>query len=219
MRTSRVELCPGCQRRLPPPPALLCEICGLPFAGVGSNHACAKCALRPPHFSRARALTTYRRGDPNPVVDIIERCKYGRDLSHLPVLAEMLAAQTVLAIEHDVIVPVPLHRQRMRWRGFNQSALLAQSLGRRARRDVDVWSLARGQATRPQVGLGELQRRRNVAGAFVVRRPAAVDGRTVLLVDDVMTTGSTLNECARILLRAGVRRVDALVLARALDHT
>jgi ComF family protein len=122
-----------------------------------------------------------------------------------------------LASDHDLIIPIPLHRERLRWRGFNQALPLARAIGRASQCPVDPFVLARHRSTPPQVGLGADDRRRNVRGAFAVRHRERIRGRTVLLVDDVMTTGATAHECARVLRAAGARAVDAVVLARALD--
>lgn len=150
-------------------------------------------------------------------MDALHRLKYGRDVSLAPALASVLTTRAHNTSEYDCVLPVPLHRTRLRWRGFNQSLLLARGLcgGRRGR--LAPWPLARRRATPPQVGLGETERRRNVRDAFVVVRPDSIRGATVLLVDDVMTTGATVDECARVLRRAGARHVDVLVLLRALD--
>lgn len=143
--------------------------------------------------------------------------KYGRDVSLAPLLARYLVERLPLPVDHDVIVPVPLHRERLRWRGFNQAVPLARALGAAGDRPVDPFALVRSRATPPQVGLDAGSRRRNVRGAFVVRSADRIRGRRVLLVDDVMTTGATIDACARALRAAGARQVDALVLARALD--
>ncbi len=150
-------------------------------------------------------------------MDALHRLKYGRDVSLAPALASILAACAPDPSQHHRVLPVPLHRVRLRWRGFNQSLLLAKGFcgGRRDR--LDPWTLERRRATPPQVGLGEPERRRNVRDAFVVVRPDSIRGATVLLVDDVMTTGATVDECARVLRRAGARHVDVMVLLRALD--
>jgi ComF family protein len=149
-------------------------------------------------------------------VDALHRLKYGRDMSLAPILAAILAARAPNG-EHDLILPVPLHRSRLRWRGFNQSLLIARSLPPGTGGRLDRWALARRRATPPQVGLGESERRKNVRQAFVVTRVDAVRTARVLLVDDVMTTGATVDECARVLRRAGASEVDVLVLLRALD--
>ena len=133
------------------------------------------------------------------------------------VLAGFLVEQLPMTLYHDLVVPIPLHRDRLRWRGFNQALPLARAIARKGTCPVDPFVLARRRSTPPQVGLGAADRRRNVKGAFVVRNREQVQDRTILLVDDVMTTGATAHECARVLRAAGARHVDAIVLARALD--
>jgi len=115
----------------------------------------------------------------------------------------------------DMIMPVPLHRTRLRTRGFNQSLLLAHQVGRHKGIRLVMDNLVRVRATRPQVELNGIERKRNVAGAFLVRRPEEVRERHILLVDDVFTTGATLEECASTLKESGASRVTALTLARA----
>ena len=173
--------------------------------------------MRPPHFDRARACALYRADRRSPLIDALHRFKYGRDVTLAPVLGAYLTEHAPLTIDHDLLVPVPLDLERLRWRGFNQAAALTRVLAARSRRRWDPLALRRCRATAPQVGLGEDERRRNVARAFAVREPTAVRGRTVLLVDDVMTTGATAEECAKAMRRAGARRVEVLVLARAAD--
>jgi ComF family protein len=116
------------------------------------------------------------------------------------------------------LIPVPLHPERLRWRGFNQSLLLSRPLARAWNVPVDPFVLRRRRATPPQVGLDERARRLNVGGAFAVAEGASLKDLGVLLIDDVFTTGATVNECAITLRRAGAARVDVLVLARALPH-
>jgi ComF family protein len=111
-------------------------------------------------------------------------------------------------------MPVPLHPKRLRERGFNQSLLLAERVAAALNADLDFSSLKRIRYTQPQTELGSEERKKNVRKAFGVSEREAVKGRAVLLVDDVATTGSTLNECARTLKRAGCRHVFCLVLAR-----
>jgi ComF family protein len=114
----------------------------------------------------------------------------------------------------SVLVPVPLHPRRKRKRGFNQSELLAEELGRRAGLATAAAALVRRTDTPPQTGLSAARRRANVRGAFAVRRRALVAGRTVVLVDDVLTTGATAAACARALTQAGAREVRLLTAAR-----
>jgi ComF family protein len=117
------------------------------------------------------------------------------------------------------IVPVPLHRKRLRERGFNQAVILARQLSKRFDIPLDFTSLRREIFTQPQVGLGREARSANVHGAFAARHPERIAGRRILLVDDVYTTGSTLEECTRVLIRAQAEAVVVLTLARAVyDH-
>ncbi len=218
VRVAQPGFCPPCRASIPPIAAPICPRCGVPFAGVGPTHLCSRCVSRPPRFALARACAAYERQAPNPLIDVLQRFKYGRDVSVGKVLTAYMTERLPLAVDHDLIVPVPLHRQRLRWRGFNQSVTLARAVGRIAGRPVDPLILARVRATAPQVGLGISERRRNVRGAFAVRRPEALRGRRVLLVDDVMTTGATAEACAYALRHSGAREVEVLVLARALDH-
>jgi len=148
---------------------------------------------------------------------MIIRHKYGLDQSMGRALAECLGERLPVEDEHyDLVVPVPLHPKRLRWRGFNQAALLAAEVARRLDCKLDTISLVRVVATPPQTALDLETRRRNVRRAFAVRRPDRIVNQRVLLVDDVMTTGATANECARTLRAAGARSVDVFTLARVL---
>jgi ComF family protein len=115
----------------------------------------------------------------------------------------------------ELIIPVPLHPKRLRWRGFNQSVLLARQVSRAYALPIDAFILIRDKETLPQTQLSEEERRKNVRGAFSVRAGGALKAKTILLVDDVYTSGATVNECSRVLTRAGARKVHVLTLARA----
>ena len=216
-RTAHVALCALCTAAIAPAASPLCPRCGESFPGSGPDHHCSRCLRRAPHFGRARACALYSDERRSPLIEVLHRFKYGRDVTLAPVLGAFLAEHCPLPDEYDVIVPVPLDLARLRWRGFNQAAALAGVLAKRRGRPLRRMALSRCRATPPQVGLGEEERRRNIAGAFAVHDRAAVRGRTILLVDDVMTTGATVDECARTLRRAGARLVDVAVLARAAD--
>jgi ComF family protein len=196
----------------------LCTVCGLPFRGPGDDHLCSRCLSAQPHFVRARACTTYDRLEQReaPVTRLLHRFKYTPDVTLAPTLGSLLADCRLLPGPYDVVIPVPLHSDRLRWRGFNQALLLAQPLARRRNLRIEPFALTRTRPTRPQVGLNDRERHKNIAGAFAVHDPGAVRGLSVLLVDDVYTTGATVNECARALRAAGVRKVEVLVLARAI---
>jgi ComF family protein len=151
--------------------------------------------------------------------EAIQQFKYQRQLSTGKRLAELAAMHCPLTEQHyDLIVPVPLHIERLRWRGFNQSLLLAQTIGRKNKSTVDPFLLERVRATTPQTQLNENERRTNVRGAFAVSVPEQLQGKTVLLIDDVYTSGSTVNECARVLRHNGAEVVDVFTLARAASH-
>ena len=155
----------------------------------------------------------------DPLKTVIQQYKYGRNVSLAVPLAGLLLECCPLPVEtYDLIIPVPLHLTRLRWRGFNQAQFLAHRLAVAARLPLDAFALQRVRPTRPQVQLSADERRQNVARAFRVVRPPRVYDRHVLLVDDVYTTGATVNECSRALLQAGAKTVDVLVLARAVLH-
>jgi ComF family protein len=153
--------------------------------------------------------------------ELIQSFKYRDRHEGLPLFGLWLKkAGAELLADADLIVPVPLYRSRLWWRRFNQSAMLAQSLGRLADVPVDCFVLARVRRASSQVGLSAEQRRRNVAGAFKVPPACAgrVKGKSIVL-DDVITTGATTEACARALKRAGAAKIDVLALARAVEPT
>jgi len=192
-----------------------CAHCGLPFEiDPGPGTLCAGCHAHPPAFDRARAVMRYDEASKGPILAL----KRADRLDIAPAFARWLARSgTELIAETGLIVPVPLHRTRLWQRRFNQSALLAAGLSRITGIAADPLALTRVRATKSQGAMPSAKaRRRNVRGAFRVAdgRMAAVKGRTVLVVDDVYTTGATLNACARALKKAGAERVLALTLAR-----
>ncbi|HZP44185.1 MAG TPA: ComF family protein [Candidatus Binataceae bacterium] len=218
----RARLCSACLAGIERLHGPLCVTCGIPLydrAADGGEPSCGVCRQTPPHFTAARAVTRYRSSEEATAVvpSLIRRHKYGRDQSLSHALAECLTDPLPLAENgYDLVLPVPLHPERLRWRGFNQAALLGMEVARRLGSRLAVNVLMRTRATPAQTAQDRRQRQRNVHDAFRVARPAAVASRRVLLVDDVMTTGATVDECARTLLGSGARRVDVLALARAL---
>jgi ComF family protein len=205
-------MCPSCRGKhiyLRPP---FCAHCGVELAGYAdSNHRCGDCLRRPPPYSLARSLVRY---EPS-VAQLLRRLKYHGDTSVLPAIGELLAECRLDAFaDCRVIVPVPLHLTRHRQRGLNQASLLAQVFfpgkGESIRRDL----LVRTRHTPAQTTLSGQQRRRNLDGAFAVRPGMSLAG-VVCLVDDVFTTGSTVAECSKVLLRYGAEEVRVLTLARA----
>ena len=147
------------------------------------------------------------------------RLKHGRKVALARTMARYMAPLIGEAEEDRVLVPVPLHRSRLWRRGFNQSAIVARELSRRLNVPLTVDALKRVKSTPPLKGLNMLQRRRTVAGAFLANPKAKLQGRTVILVDDVLTTGSTADACARALKRAGVARIELVSWARVIRPT
>ncbi len=205
-------LCPTCWERidfLTPP---LCACCGTPFElDPGSGATCGGCMRQPPRFRRARAVFRYDDHGKQ----LILRFKHADRLDMAPTLARWMArAGAELLADADVIAPVPLHWSRLFARRYNQAALLANGLAALTGVPAAPRLLARQRRTVSQGSMGRAQRLKNVRRAFSVRDPALVDGRSVLLVDDVLTTGATVGECTRALLAAGATAVDILTVAR-----
>jgi ComF family protein len=175
---------------------------------------CGACLLAAPAFSVARALGEYERV----LMDVIHRFKYGGKISLGERLGEFMAdvSYPSLAInDYSLIIPVPLHPRRLRQRGFNQAMVLAREISRRFSLRLDFLSLQRVVFTEPQVGLGKDMRELNIKGAFQVSDAGRIKDEKIILVDDVYTTGSTVKECARILMKNKAEEVAVLTLARA----
>ena len=192
-----------------------CPVCAVPFiTQSGEDHLCEACLRKRPHFEAAEAPYLHE----GPLMDAIHGFKYGSRRHIGDSLGPLLAAFAGdwLGESRDILtMPVPLHPRRLRERGFNQSLVLARYVARKLDTALDFLSLRRVKYTTPQTGLGRKERRKNVKNAFQLKTPDAVEDRTILLVDDVFTTGNTLNECARVLKKGGCEKVLCLVLARA----
>ncbi len=208
-------LCPACWAQLRFIAEPCCQRCAVPVlhAPAGSI-VCPACIVNPPVFGRARAVLRYDAAS----APMILAMKHRGKLQAMSAFGGWMArAGTELFAGADGFVPVPLHRWRMLRRGFNQSSLLARAIGKRTGIPALAGALARLRATPSQQGLSGDERLRNMAGSvFAVPASARslVDGRRLIVVDDVFTTGSTLSACAAALIRAGAANVDVLVLAR-----
>jgi ComF family protein len=208
--TAAMAVCPECEAGIEWVASPLCTCCGRVFEDrEGPDRFCGDCQTDPPPFTRARAAALYD----GPVTQAITRFKFSRQMALLPVMQHWLQRPFCLELvaAADFLAPVPLFRTRIKHRGFNQSLLLARAF---AEKPVAREALVRTRHTEPQVGLNPKERRDNVKGAFAVTDPARVQGKSVLLIDDLYTTGSTVKECARVLLKAGARRVEVLTVAR-----
>jgi ComF family protein len=186
-----------------------CNSCGLPLEATDADE-CAVCLARPPRIARTRAAVVYddlTRG-------VAIRLKYGRKVALARTMARYMAPLIDIQRSNALLVPVPLHRTRIWSRGFNQSAIVARELSRLTGLRTMPGALTRTKRTPPLKGMSPLQRRRAVAGAFKVPDSETIRGKTVVLVDDVLTTGSTANACARALKRAGAERVELVSWAR-----
>ncbi len=212
-----IHICADCREKIRVIASPLCPLCGLPHAREGGiDHLCGTCLTERRPFERARAAFEFD----GPVQDLVHRFKYGKKphLSRpLGLLTSRLQEEFGNAPAADFIVPVPLHDRRLRARGFNQSQLLGAVVAKQWGVPLSVDNLRRLRWTDPQTGLNAEERARNVRGAFGVARPERFDGKRLLLMDDVFTTGSTVTECARELKRAGAREVSVLTVARALS--
>ena len=195
--------------------APFCTICGMPFPSEQiENHPCEDCLRTKPFFQGAHAPYRYE----GPILEAVLRLKYGKKTfvadSVGPLLAEFVKTR-FKNLSSFLIMPVPLHPKRLRKRGFNQSLLLAKHIASRLNGELEFLSLIRTKHTIPQTTLSKRERQKNVKNAFHLKTPETVRKRTILLVDDVATTGNTLNECARILTSGGAETVFCVTLAKA----
>jgi len=207
-------LCPDCWRKLTWLGAPCCACCGQPFPfDAGGDSLCGACLQKKPAYDRARAV--FRYDDESR--DLVIGLKHADRTESVPALAGWMSRAGAALLEStELIVPVPLHWSRLATRRFNQAALLAQAIGRKAGLPVLPQALTRRRATKSQGHLGRLARFRNVKGAIAVseRHATTVTNRRILLIDDVITTGATVESAAKALISAGARNVDVLALAK-----
>ncbi|RYE31819.1 MAG: ComF family protein [Hyphomicrobiales bacterium] len=207
-------LCPACWRGIGFIERPYCERLGTPFpVDLGAGLLSPAAIADPPVFARARAVCRFD----GTARELVHRLKYGDRVELSLTLGRMMAqAGRELAADAELVLPVPLHRTRLWRRRFNQAAVLARAVSRETGLPLATTALARIRRTRQQVGLTRAQRADNLQGAFhvPVAMRSLVEGRRILLVDDVLTTGATVNAASRALLRAGASAVDVLTFAR-----
>jgi len=208
------SLCPKCWYDVDFISGAVCDKCGVPFEiDPGEGALCGACLAKQPLYDRARSIMIYNDASR----PLVTGFKYGDRTERAPAFGRWLArAGADILASADLIVPVPLHRRRLIARRFNQSGILAQNLGRETLIPVAVDALIRLRATQQQVGLSHAKRRRNVRGAFAVRQGAEglIAGRHIVLVDDVVTSGATVEACVKAMQKAGAGAVSVLSLAR-----
>lgn len=207
--------CRQCWGTLKPIPGPVCPRCGRPFASSialqhSPTHQCGACRKRPLALTQAWSLFSYQ----TPLKEAIALFKYRGKLSLTTPLAKAMIEALPALPAIDGIIPVPLHPQRLREREYNQSLLLANRLSRHTGIPLVLGCLVRIRSTVPQTSLSRKERLTNLHRAFSIAKPAHIQGKRILLVDDVFTTGTTLHECAKTLRRAGCGPVFGLTLAR-----
>jgi ComF family protein len=192
----------------------MCHACGLPFDyAIGEGALCGACLHKSPDYTRARSAFRYDEHSRR----LITRFKYSDQTQLAKIYGTWLTkAGEELLKQSDAIIPVPLHYFRFLKRRFNQSALLAHTLAKKSGVKCLPNALIRIRKTTPQTGLSSKQREKNVKGAFAINKRylKQIKGKNILLVDDVMTTGSTINQCTKTLLKSGATQVNVLTLAR-----
>ena len=209
-----LALCQACQSELPGNPSR-CQQCSIPLPE--NTGRCGQCLLSPPAYQHSCAPWLYTP----PINEFLWRFKFGAEMQMLPLLTELLAADAERELRQfgapDFLVPAPLHWRRQWWRGFNQAGLLAWSLARHPR--LRCWELPVAQrlckklrATAAQQQLDRRRRQRNLRQAFTCN--ADLEGKFVVVIDDVMTTGATVHHLAQVLRKAGARRVHVWCVAR-----
>lgn len=205
-------LCPDCLDKLDKPKPPFCITCGKPI-DILDIDKCPDCTGYNYHFTRGYTATTYE----GIVKDCLHSFKYN---SHTYLAGTLVRIMIDFALKYidldkiDAIIPVPLHWRRLRDRGFNQSGILASILSREIGRPFIRNGIYRTKAIKPQVELPRKDRIRNVQGIFKIKRPKFFLGQHVLLIDDVFTTGATLNECSKVLLEAGAKEIWVFTLTR-----
>ena len=209
-------LCPDCFSKLEFIGKQKCAICGQPLDAIVPGMAvCGSCLKNPPYFHQAEAVFKY--------TDISRKLilafKHGDHIELNELFIKWMEQNSNELIQrNDVLIPVPLHWKRMLKRKYNQAALLAQKLAKKYKKEYEPLILKRSKFTKSQGHLSAKDRKKNVKGVFMVKKNDKIKDKSILLIDDVFTTGATANECAKVLMQAGAKSVDILTLAKVVKN-
>lgn len=211
-------VCQECLREIEFVNSPLCSCCGKPFfIGGMEDHLCGECLTEKKFYTKARGVLFYE----GVVKEAIHRYKYSSEIYYARPFGWLMYERGKRYIdfkEYDLLIPVPLHKKKLMEREYNQSLLLAQEISNHTGIPVELFVLERRKGTPSQVGLKKEERERNVRGAFIILNEKKVKARRILLIDDVLSTTATVNECAGVLKKSGAERVDVLALARGRQY-
>lgn len=212
------HLCLLCKTRIPVLKDPLCLRCARPLAPFGTrNSVCSSCHSERPYFDRGFSLVEYH----DSVKEIFHQIKFGKKIWLLSIFSELLnEAKPFNVSNYDMLIPIPLELSRERQRGFNQALEIAQVIKKTYEtKPLEISkAIKKIKKTVPQSQLGRNKRLGNLTNAFRLKKTCNVRGKSVLLIDDIFTTGSTINECARLLKNQGAERVDFFTIARSISH-
>lgn len=203
-------ICVNCKQDINFISGSVCTRCGMPFISKeSSNHLCSGCIKKKSPFKMARSIAEYN----GVLLDAIHKLKYNGKTSLAKPLG-LIMADGLHLDNYNIIVPVPLHKKRLKERGFNQSLLLAREISKKHNIPIDYLNLKRIRWTEPQINLKGEERLKNVKGSFAVENARVFKNKNILLIDDVYTTGATVKECSKVLKKTGAKGVFVLTLAR-----
>lgn len=206
------SFCTSCQSAMPPLGHSHCSRCAQPFPTLASKHLCGTCLKRPPTFSRVHVASVYQ----DCTKEAIHQLKYRNQVNLAQPLGQLLLDTTETSIRSfkpDCIIPVPLHLNRLRSRGYNQALEISRPLAHKLQVPIDTRLLQRTRKTLQQQGLSAIERRKNLRNAFALT--TTTTARKILLVDDVMTTGETVRECCNVLRKGHISEIQVAVVGRA----
>ena len=206
-----LDVCSACEKALPWI-SNACTQCALPLPdGISEDLLCGRCLKKQPYFNASYSLFSYEKN----IIALMHQLKFHNKLAVSRLFGDLLAREVMAAepVRPDCLLPVPLFKKRLRQRGFNQSIEISRSLSKAWKLPLDIHSVIRERETTSQTGLDAKQRNRNIKGAFVVVKK--LNYQHVAIIDDVVTTTSTVNELSRVLINAGVKKISVYSIARA----